>query len=270
MKKFFKFIICFLIIFITAFNVFAKEKQENIFLQNSIPLGRKLVFDAKNETVIDYENFMENMDKYDKKYLFIAEPDNFEMIISNLPEEYNIKVFTIKEIDKQNLTFLVQENNNSYAIDKESKVKFIYPHKYDNNKNISNFKDVEKNTKILLYLDDKNNVKKCFVTPFKSLSKSIINNKAINIEGRFIEQVPYFIKDKLYLPIRPIAEAFGYNIYWDSNTKCAVIEKDNQKIIIKTNYENFIKDSSIYVPKYFIEMFLKIDVEEKDNIIYIG
>lgn len=267
MKNYIQILIYFTIIFTIYINVFAKENVEDITVKNNVSIYNKLVFDATNEKVIDYYSIINNKED---KYLYSTEFDNFEIIITNLPKENNLQIYTIKKIDKEKLKFTVEENENIYNVDKSTKIEFIYPYNSDNSKLNNNFNQISKYTKVLVDFDNRNNVEKLFITPFKSLGKSILNNKAINIEGKFIEQIPYFINDKLYLPIRPIAEVFNYNIYWNEELKIVTLEKNNKKIEIKTNYSNFIKNNSVYVPEDLIKDILQINISLKDNIIYVG
>nr|WP_317359689.1 stalk domain-containing protein [uncultured Tyzzerella sp.] len=267
MRKIIILFICFLSISIFTKNIYSNQILESPILETDVSIDNKLIFDAKSQKVISYNNL--SLTKNDK-YLYSVELANFEIIVVNPPKDNSLQIYTIKDINEKNLSFTVEENNKTYYMTKETSIDFIHPIGNDSFEKINSFLNIPKYTKILVYFDSNNNVEKLFITPFKSIAKSIISNKAINIEGKFIEQPPYYIEDKLYLPIRPIAENFGYSIYWDNISKIVQLEKNQNIINIKTNYVNFIKNGNVYVSERFIKNILNVDICLKDNIIYIG
>ncbi len=283
MKRFIKSITVVTIVFAMSNQVFAKpisglvnevSKDIVVVYNNEIHIDdNTLIVDAVKGEAINYEQIM----KMQPAYVYESDNKNvndFEVVIANIPQDFKAPALvTIKEtnkIDDNTLEFTIIENNNKYTITKDTLFNRIYPYNMASIKSIPTFDELTSGTKVLIYLDNKTNLTKCLITPFKELDKNIDNKDKISINGNIIELEPYTIENTLYLPIRPIAEAFGYKLSWDANLKSATIEKNEQKLTIKANYENFIKDGYIYVSKDFIKTHLKINVTEKDNIIYVG
>lgn len=103
------------------------------------------------------------------------------------------------------------------------------------------------------------------------LDKIIINEKEVTLNK------PLYKNEEgvMMLPLRQIAEALGYEVKWNNETRTAeltkgpqwtavTIGKDNYnfaKMLIKLGTAPEIKDSSTYVPFSFLEEVLRVGVE---------
>lgn len=116
------------------------------------------------------------------------------------------------------------------------------------------------------------------LTLIGSGSAFAVNNNTVTVDGAPLEKM--FIKDgngAILLPLKALAEAFGYEVKWFSTDKHIELIKGARFITIKTTENAYtfakmapvalslqatIKNGSTYVPMEFVEKFLEGGVFE--------
>ena len=242
---------------------------------SAIITDRTLIMDGVKGTPILKEDIMPNQSLYVyPDYQYEGFTPNALAIVANIPQDFGAPLFaTIENISINNdgtALLKTKEHENAFKITKETCFEKFTPIGSASIDSIPTVDELKPGMKVFIDLGNNGELKKCYLTPMKISEPKKTESFTLYVEGIEEKTDLYLANSEIYLPLRLLADIYGYEIKWDSENEAASVKIDDKNITLPVNSEHYLIDGTLYAPESFFENIFNLNIEIKPDTIYVS